>query len=118
MNTAVAPNTQRGAPQSMIQPNSIGPIMPPVLRPMVPVEIEALPVNVPAPASVPPPMLMLGAVKFLVPAMVNVPLLTVTLPPTDPTPFRYGTMTVAAVYLLGLFVLPFAPETKGKPLPE
>jgi hypothetical protein len=24
----------------------------------------------------------------------------------------------AIVYLLGLFVLPFAPETKGKPLPE
>ncbi|MBI1831062.1 MAG: MFS transporter [Planctomycetes bacterium] len=38
--------------------------------------------------------------------------------PEDPTPFRYATMTVAGVYLLGLIVLPFAPETKGKPLPE
>jgi MFS family permease len=38
---------------------------------------------------------------------------------TDRTlPFRYATITVAAIYLLGLFVLPFAPETKGKPLPE
>src|SRR5262249_44732473 len=34
MNTILAPNTQRGAPRSMIQPNSIGPIIPPVLRPM------------------------------------------------------------------------------------
>src|SRR3984893_9320020 len=34
MNTTLAPNTQRGAPKSMIQPNSIGPIMPPVLRPI------------------------------------------------------------------------------------
>ena len=33
MNTTLAPNTQRGAPRSMIQPNSIGPIMPPVLSP-------------------------------------------------------------------------------------
>jgi MFS family permease len=37
----------------------------------------------------------------------------------DPTlPFRYATLTVASVYLIGLVVLPFAPETKGKPLPE
>jgi hypothetical protein len=28
-----------------------------------------------------------------------------------------GSVT-AAVYLLGLLALPFAPETKGKPLPE
>ena len=34
MNTTLAPNTQRGAPWSMIQPNSIGPIIPPVLRPI------------------------------------------------------------------------------------
>jgi MFS family permease len=34
------------------------------------------------------------------------------------TAFRYATFTVASIYLLGLFVLPFAPETKGKPLPE
>jgi MFS family permease len=32
--------------------------------------------------------------------------------------FRYATFTVASVYLLGLLVLPLAPETKGKPLPE
>jgi predicted MFS family arabinose efflux permease len=37
---------------------------------------------------------------------------------SDPTPFRYATMTIAAVYLVGLATLPFAPETKGKPLPE
>jgi MFS family permease len=38
---------------------------------------------------------------------------------TDPTlPFRYATLTVACIYVLGLLVLPFAPETKGKPLPE
>jgi MFS family permease len=36
----------------------------------------------------------------------------------DPTPFRYATITVASVYVLGLVVLPLAPETKGKPLPE
>ncbi|MGE3809035.1 MAG: MFS transporter [Gemmataceae bacterium] len=33
-------------------------------------------------------------------------------------PFRYATLTLAMVYVLGLFVLPFAPETKGQPLPE
>jgi MFS family permease len=38
---------------------------------------------------------------------------------SDPTqPFRYATLTVACIYVLGLLVLPFAPETKGKPLPE
>jgi MFS family permease len=34
------------------------------------------------------------------------------------TPFRYAAITLASVFLIGLFVLPFAPETKGKPLPE
>jgi MFS family permease len=38
--------------------------------------------------------------------------------PSDPTAFRYATFTVASIYLLGLVVLPFAPETRGKPLPE
>ena len=33
-------------------------------------------------------------------------------------PFRYAAFTVAGVFVLGLLVLPFAPETKGKPLPE
>jgi hypothetical protein len=32
--------------------------------------------------------------------------------------FRYAALTVASIYILGLAVLPFAPETKGKPLPE
>lgn len=33
-------------------------------------------------------------------------------------PLRYAALTVALIYLLGLIVLPFAPETKDKPLPE
>jgi MFS family permease len=32
--------------------------------------------------------------------------------------FRYASICVATVFLLGLLILPFAPETKGKPLPE
>lgn len=37
----------------------------------------------------------------------------------DPSlPFRYAGMTMCAVFLVGLFALPFAPETKGRPLPE
>ena len=37
----------------------------------------------------------------------------------DPSlPFRYAGVTMCAVYLIGLLALPFAPETKGKPLPE
>ncbi|MFN0197500.1 MAG: MFS transporter [Planctomycetaceae bacterium] len=35
-----------------------------------------------------------------------------------PDPLRYSGMTMCSVFLLGLFVLPFLPETKGKPLPE
>jgi len=35
-----------------------------------------------------------------------------------PPPFRAATVTVAMIFLLGLAVLPFAPETKDKPLPE
>jgi len=31
--------------------------------------------------------------------------------------FRYAALTVACVFVVGLLVLPFAPETKGKPLP-
>jgi MFS family permease len=34
------------------------------------------------------------------------------------SPFRYAALAVALIYLLGLVVLPFAPETKGKALPE
>ena len=33
-------------------------------------------------------------------------------------PMRYAGMTMCGVFLIGLFVLPFLPETKGKPLPE
>jgi MFS family permease len=33
-------------------------------------------------------------------------------------PLRYSGMTMCLVFLVGLFVLPFLPETKGKPLPE
>jgi H+/Cl- antiporter ClcA len=34
------------------------------------------------------------------------------------SPFRYAAFTVAGVFVVGLLVLLFAPETKGKPLPE
>jgi len=33
-------------------------------------------------------------------------------------PLRYAGMTMCVVFLVGLFVLPFLPETRGKPLPE
>ncbi len=33
-------------------------------------------------------------------------------------PLRPAAITMSAVYLIGLAALPFAPETKGKPLPE
>jgi MFS family permease len=33
-------------------------------------------------------------------------------------PFRYPGMAMCAVFLIGLVVLPFLPETKGQPLPE
>ena len=37
----------------------------------------------------------------------------------NPTlPMRYAGVTMCLVFLVGLFALPFAPETKGKPLPE
>ncbi|MBX6315559.1 MAG: MFS transporter [Isosphaeraceae bacterium] len=35
-----------------------------------------------------------------------------------PEPMRYAGVTMCAVFLIGLLALPFAPETKGKPLPE
>ena len=35
-----------------------------------------------------------------------------------PLPYRYSAMAMCAIFLIGLIVLPFAPETKGKPLPE
>jgi len=33
-------------------------------------------------------------------------------------PLRPAGMTMCGVFLVGLLVLPFLPETKGKPLPE
>ncbi len=37
----------------------------------------------------------------------------------DPTlPIRYAGVTMCAVFIIGLLALPFAPETRGKPLPE
>lgn len=33
-------------------------------------------------------------------------------------PMRYAGVAMSAIFLLGLLALPFAPETKGKPLPE
>lgn len=35
-----------------------------------------------------------------------------------PEPMRYAGVTMCAIFLLGLLVLPFAPETKDQPLPE
>jgi hypothetical protein len=32
--------------------------------------------------------------------------------------FRYAALAVASVYILGLLAVPFAPETRGKPLPQ
>jgi MFS family permease len=37
---------------------------------------------------------------------------------TEPLPFRYAGVTMCAVFVVGMLVLPFAPETKGQPLPE
>jgi MFS family permease len=34
------------------------------------------------------------------------------------SPLRYAALSVALIYVLGLVTLPFAPETRGKPLPE
>lgn len=33
-------------------------------------------------------------------------------------PMRYAGITMCAAFLIGIFALPFAPETKGNPLPE
>jgi hypothetical protein len=33
-------------------------------------------------------------------------------------PMRYAGVAMCSVFLLGLLALPFAPETKGRPLPE
>jgi hypothetical protein len=36
----------------------------------------------------------------------------------EPLPWRYAGVSMCGIFLLGLCVLPFAPETKGQPLPE
>lgn len=36
----------------------------------------------------------------------------------SPAMERYSAMTMCAIFLIGLLILPFAPETKDKPLPE
>ena len=36
----------------------------------------------------------------------------------EPLPWRYAGVAMCAIFVLGLVVLPFAPETKGEPLPE
>jgi MFS family permease len=36
----------------------------------------------------------------------------------SPLPFRYSAMTMCVIFFVGLLTLPFAPETRGKPLPE
>jgi MFS family permease len=33
-------------------------------------------------------------------------------------PLRYAGLTMCSIFLFGLLILPFAPETKGRPLPE
>ena len=35
-----------------------------------------------------------------------------------PLPYRYSAMTMCVIFLIGIATLTFAPETKGKPLPE
>ena len=37
---------------------------------------------------------------------------------SGPDAFRYAGVTMCSVFLLGLIVLPFLPETKDEPLPE
>jgi hypothetical protein len=36
----------------------------------------------------------------------------------SPLPLRYSAMAMCSIFVVGLLVLPFAPETKGQPLPE
>lgn len=44
--------------------------------------------------------------------------LTSTVFADKPEPMRYAGISMCAVFLIGLCVLPFAPETQGEPLPE
>jgi MFS family permease len=45
-------------------------------------------------------------------------LLTSRVYANKPEPMRYAGVTMSLVFLVGLATLPFAPETKGEPLPE
>jgi MFS family permease len=36
----------------------------------------------------------------------------------DPIPYRYSAVVMCSVFAIGLIALPFAPETRGKPLPD
>jgi MFS family permease len=44
--------------------------------------------------------------------------LTSTVFADQPEPMRYAGVAMCGIFLLGLVVLPFAPETQGQPLPE
>ncbi|HEX3726660.1 MAG TPA: MFS transporter [Pirellulales bacterium] len=44
--------------------------------------------------------------------------LTSTVFADRPEPMRYAGVAMCGIFLLGLVVLPFAPETRGRPLPE
>ncbi|MCI0462813.1 MAG: MFS transporter [Gemmataceae bacterium] len=55
---------------------------------------------------------------FVLPAFIAAYQQMLSAGPTATEPFRYATMTVAGIYVLGLLTLPFAPETRGKPLPQ
>jgi MFS family permease len=44
--------------------------------------------------------------------------LTSTVFADQPEPMRYAGVAMCGIFLLGLVVLPFAPETNGRPLPE
>lgn len=50
------------------------------------------------------------------PAMLG--LLTSQVFSAQAEPMRYAGLSMCGIFLLGLIVLPFAPETKGQPLPE
>ncbi len=36
----------------------------------------------------------------------------------DPEPYRYAGVTMCSIFIVGIVTLAFAPETKGRPLPE
>lgn len=50
------------------------------------------------------------------PALLGV--LTSNVFAAQPEPMRYAGVTMCAMFLIGIIALPFAPETRGQPLPE